>query len=230
MSADQPSSSSPATGDAAPDRERVRISRVFTRGGDTGMTSLVGGQRVSKADPRLEAYGTGDELQVVIGIARDALEAARTGLPEPSPLLDLISRHLRYLQNMLFTVNGDLATRLEDRWSGMPLVGEDELVYLEELIQSCTAALPPLRDFVLPGGHPAVTGLHLCRVVCRRMEREVEALAGHEPIGDMVRPFLNRMSDVFFVLGRRVGAELVRLGQATPETIWQREMELPPLP
>lgn len=211
--------------------ERHRITQVYTRTGDRGQTRLVGGQTVSKDHPRLEAYGTVDELQAFIGQARDALAATLTELPAgENGRLALIRGHLAYMQNLLFTVGGDLATRLEDRWDGMPLVGEAQIDYLERLIDSLNASLQPLKDFVLPGGHPAVTALHLCRVVCRRAERAVERLGREEAIGEAVRPFLNRFSDALFVLSRAVSQELAKLGHAEGETIWQRDVPEPPMP
>jgi cob(I)alamin adenosyltransferase len=211
-----------------------RITSVVTRGGDGGTTSLVGGFRVPKDDPRIEAYGTSDELQVAIGIARDELfkliPSESASQESPGATLTILYQHLGYIQNLLFTFNTDLATRVSDRWPGMPLPTEDDLLYLENLVAVCNQPLPPLKDFVLPGGHAAVTALHLCRVIARRTERQVEHLARQEPVGELTRPFINRMSDVFFVLSRRVSFEIQRLGIPQQEIIWQREMPTPPLP
>ncbi|HOE97731.1 MAG TPA: cob(I)yrinic acid a,c-diamide adenosyltransferase [Candidatus Sumerlaeota bacterium] len=210
---------------------KVRISRVYTRTGDAGQTRLVGGQVVPKDHPRLNAYGTVDELQVVIALARDALDATRPLAPaELQPLLELLGEHLCYIQNLLFTVSADLATRLEDRWDGMVVANQEMVGYAERLIDALNRDLPPLKDFVLPGGHPATSSLHLCRVVCRRAEREVEALARAEPIGEYTRILLNRLSDLFFVMARRVGAGLVEAGLAKPEVIWRRDAPPPPMP
>ena len=210
---------------------RYRITRVYTRGGDKGMSSLMGGRRVPKNHPRLNAYGTVDELQVALGAAHDALVQAAASLQEPQQAVFVfIESHLIYLQNMLFTISGDLATPLEDRRPEMPLPSAVHVEYMERLIDRLNRELPPLKDFVLPGGHPAVTALHLCRVICRRAEREIETLAAIEPIGEWVRPVMNRLSDVFFVLARRVAQELNQAGIRVGEIIWRRDLPPPPLP
>lgn len=209
--------------------DATRITRVTTRIGDGGMTRLVGNREVRKDDPRLEAYGTTDELQVVMGMARDALAAAAAGPGAPA-LLPLLERHLVYLQQRIFTLNGELATRMEDRWENMPAIGAEDVAYMEAVIDALNRPLAPLKDFTLPGGHPAVTALHLARVVARRAERAVERLAAAEPIPAQARPFLNRLSDLFFVMGRRLQADLVAAGLAPEETIWTRELAPPPLP
>jgi cob(I)alamin adenosyltransferase len=209
--------------------EKFRITRVYTRAGDKGTSQLVGGQRVPKNHPRLNAYGTVDELQVSIGAARDALTLAVAGVKDPAlGRLRLIDAHLIYLQNMLFVVSGDLATRLPDRWPAMPLPSESDVQYMEGLIDALNQDLPPLKDFILPGGHPAATALHACRVICRRAEREAETLAAAEPLGDWVRPVLNRLSDLFFVLARRVTHELTQAGILEGELIWRRDLTPPP--
>lgn len=208
-----------------------RITKVYTRTGDLGRTRLVGGQEVPKNHPRLGAYGTVDELQAAIGAAGETLAETFERRPALAATMSgRIGEHLAYIQNMLFTVNGDLATRIEDRWDGMPLPTPADVRYIEELIDRLNADLPPLRDFVLPGGAPAVTAMHVCRVVCRRAEREVETLAAAEPIGEGTRPVLNRLSDLFFVLARRVAADLKAAGAAPEERIWQRDLNPPPLP
>ncbi len=208
-----------------------RITRVYTRIGDAGTTRLVGDRVVPKNHPRLHAYGATDELQVAIGLARDCLDQtlAQSDQTALDPL-PLIAEHLVYVENLIFTLNGDLATRVEDRWPDMPLIADDMVEYLEALIDGFNRELPPLKDFVLPGGHPATTALHQCRVICRRAEREVAALGQAEPIGDTIRPFLNRLSDLFFVLARRVAHALVRHGLAREEIIWKRDPPRPPLP
>ena len=212
-------------------REPMRITRVYTRMGDAGKTQLVGGREVPKDDPRLAAYGTVDELQVAIGLARDALRATLPALSEtPRARLCRLIEHLIYLQNLLFTLSGELATRFDDRWDGMPLTRPADVTFLESLIDHCNAELPPLKDFILMGGHWAVTALHECRVVARRAEREIETLAGREPIGESIRPFMNRLSDLFFVLARFVAAEFRRHGVAPREMIWERDRQPPPMP
>jgi cob(I)alamin adenosyltransferase len=207
-------------------RRPLRITRVYTRVGDGGQTQISGGRWISKSHPRLEAFGTVDELQVAIAAARDAFSAI-----EPLPgRMPNIARHLAYIQNLLFTLNGDLATPVEDRWDAMPLIVPDNVVYLEGLIDAYNADLPPLTDFILPGGHPAPTALHGCRVVCRRAERAIDRLAAVEAVGEPVRPFINRLSDTFFVLARSAGAELRGAGVPVEETIWRRDEAAPPVP
>jgi len=236
-----------------------RITKVYTRQGDGGTTRLVGGHVVPKSHPRLAAYGTVDELQVAVGAAIDAvaplavpaadqrvqngdrhgrpsgsgIDGPKDGPTEPVPVLPLaasLRAHLLYLQNRLFTLGGELATRLEDRWEGMPQVAAADVAAMERLIDALNDPLPPLKDFVLPGGHPAVTALHQARVVCRRAEREVETLAQSEALGPQVRPFLNRLSDLLFVMARALAQGLRRQGLAGEEAIWRREMPYPPLP
>lgn len=211
--------------------DQYRITRVYTRGGDRGTSELVGGQRVPKNHPRFNAYGTVDELQVAVGAARDALHLTLFAHPDRS--LDLLRQagpQLIYVQQLLFTLSGDLATRVEDRWADMPLPTAEQIDYMENLIDALNESLPPLKDFILPGGHPAATAVHACRVICRRAEREVETLAAVEPVGDLVRPMLNRLSDLFFVLARRIAHELNLAGLAPEEIIWRRDATPPPLP
>lgn len=210
------------------DNENYRLTRIYTRTGDKGFTRLASGREVPKNHPRLNAYGTLDELQVAIGAARDALAQAQAA----NPALDLsrlaaIAHHLTYFQQMLFTLCADLATPIEDRHPQSPVASEEHVRHLERLIDHYNEDLPPLKDFILPGGHPAGTSLHVCRVVCRRAEREIETLANAEPIGEWVIPLTNRFSDAFFVLARRVMFELQRAGVALDEQIWTRDAPPP---
>lgn len=207
-----------------------RITRVYTRTGDSGLTRLATGLQVPKNHPRLNAYGTVDELQVAIGAARDAMAAVTAGQSDTGlAALGSIGPHLVYFQHLLFTLSGDLATPVEDRRPQMPLLSAVDVQYLENLIDFFNKDLPPLTDFLLPGGHPVATALHVCRVVCRRAEREVETLASGVAIGDWVRPVLNRMSDAFFVLARYVMHELKRAGIAQDEQVWRKNLSPPPL-
>lgn len=211
--------------------QKMRITKVYTKFGDAGSTQLVGGRVVSKSDQRLNAYGTGDELQVAIAGARDQIGALIQNLGTEAPLLlRQVELHLIWLQNRLFTLNSELATRMEDRWPGMPAIELGDVIYMEELIDWLNSALPPLKDFIIVGGHPAVTAIHQCRVICRRAERETEALGRLEPIPDAARPFLNRLSDLFFVMARRVHGELFKAGLAPAENIWVHDLPKPPLP
>lgn len=207
--------------------DSLRITRVYTKIGDGGTTRLASGREISKSHPRLEAYGTIDELQTALGAARDAFAPL---VQKRAAKLVRIAEHLAYLQNLLFTLGGDLATPVAERWPAMPLVAPSDTIYLENLIDALNVDLPPLADFVLPGGHPAVTTLHACRVICRRAERAIERLAATEPIGDAVRPFVNRLSDGFFVLARATDARLRKAGLTTAETIWRRDLKPPKMP
>lgn len=211
------------------DNPAPQAARIYTRRGDGGVTRLASGREVPKNHPRLNAYGTLDELQVAIGGARDALTRAMAENPgRELPALEAMGRHLVYFQQLLFKVSCDLATPLAERWAGMPLAGAEDVNYVERMIDHFNRELPPLRDFILPGGHPAATALHVCRVVCRRAEREIETLAAGEALGDWVRPLVNRMSDAFFVLARRAALEMARAGVAGDEQIWRKDVS-PPL-
>ncbi|MCH8333736.1 cob(I)yrinic acid a,c-diamide adenosyltransferase, partial [Candidatus Sumerlaeota bacterium] len=216
-------------------RRALRITRVYTRTGDAGTTSLVGGQVVRKDDPRIEAYGTIDELSVCVGHARDIIgqtsqASAEQARGEPSKkkpeqtsperlrrlnarALAEMEEHLRYLQNLLFTLGGDLATRFEDRWDAMPLIAKKDTAYLERLIDAINSGLAPLTDFVLPSGGDLPLALHTCRVVCRRAERRLQTLAQREEIGPHVMPFVNRLSDLFFVMARWAVAQQLERGK-----------------
>ncbi|HWC77149.1 MAG TPA: cob(I)yrinic acid a,c-diamide adenosyltransferase [Blastocatellia bacterium] len=167
----------------------MRISKVYTRGGDGGETSLVGGERVSKASRRVDAYGDVDELNSVIGLARAHLT--------DSEIDDLLAR----IQNELFTVGGDLASP-----SGVEVPRVDQLFVtrLEEAADHYLAQLEPLREFVLPGGSIAGATLHLARTVARRAERKVVALSEAEEITPDALVYLNRLSDLLFILARAV--------------------------
>lgn len=221
---------------AAPRARRgPRISKVYTRGGDRGTTGLVGGQRVKKSSLRIEAYGMIDELGVCLGQARDEVDRILTEeTPPPSRQLaknlTLLDRHLYYIQNLLFSVGSELATRLEDHWPGMPHTSKRHVGYLEKLVDRYNESLPALADFILAGGGSLSVSLQSCRVVCRRAERQIHALTEEEPIGDQILPFVNRLSDLFFVLGRWTSAELKDAGYPIKETIWDRSLRQPPLP
>lgn len=203
----------------------MRITKVYTRAGDRGSSSLADGSVVPKNDLRLEAYGTTDELSSALGVVRSAAESMRPGNPTEEASRDLLLEHIRYIQNQLFTLGGDLATPLSARVAGMPVVTQEHVDYLERLIDAMNASLPPLEDFVLPGGPPAATHLHLARCICRRAERSTQALAGREDVGAFVIPYLNRLSDVLFVMAR-----WITRAAGAGESVWSRELDEPPLP
>lgn len=173
----------------------MRIDRVYTRGGDQGETSLIGGERVSKADARLECYGTVDELNATLGLVRTALAASAAG----DHLLPIIGR----VQNELFNLGAELATPDADTRARMPRIEPRHIDGLERDIDAVNDDLPELRSFVLPGGGWASSYFHLARTVCRRAERLVVALGAAADLGgDLPVRYLNRLSDALFVWGR----------------------------
>jgi cob(I)alamin adenosyltransferase len=175
----------------------IRLDRIYTKTGDTGDTRLVGGQKVRKDSPRIEAYGTVDELSAVLGIARTLLEA--TGAPPGAQALAAV---LRRLQNELFNLGSDLATRPEDLHPGQPVIREEHVVALEQEIDAWNESLPALKSFVLPGGGLVGAHLHLARTVCRRAERAVVRAAEEESVRPEALRYLNRLSDAIFVMSR----------------------------
>jgi cob(I)alamin adenosyltransferase len=188
----------------------VRINKVYTRTGDDGTTGLVGGARAPKDSPRIESYGTVDELNATLGLARTALRRSRAGAR-----LDPI---LARVQNELFNLGAELATPDEERRARSPRVTAAHVGKLEEEIDALNADLPELRSFILPGGGEASAFLHLARTVCRRAERQVVALARQESVGEIPPVYLNRLSDALFVFGRHAAQAD---GEAEP--IWEPE-------
>lgn len=194
----------------------VRITRVYTRTGDKGETRLVGGQRVPKDSPRIEAYGTIDELNSIVGLAR-VFNEERLKEEEAHRLLDEI---LRKIQDELFDLGSELATPPDFTYEQMYRMGEEEVKRIEEIIDVCQKELGPLKSFVLPGGGKIGAYLHQCRTVCRRAEREIVRLSRVEEIGEWPLKYVNRLSDLFFVLSRWVGK---RTGEK--EYLWQRGLQ-----
>lgn len=191
----------------------IRITRVYTRTGDDGMTALVGGKRVPKDAARIEAYGTIDELNAVVGLARAWNEEGR-GKRELHLKLDAM---LQEIQQELFDLGSELATPEDFTYEGMHRVGEDEVTRIERVIDECQKELEPLKSFILPGGGRISAQLHQCRTVCRRAEREILRLSRVENVGEWPLRYVNRLSDLFFVLGRWVGRNL-----GETEYLWQR--------
>jgi cob(I)alamin adenosyltransferase len=179
---------------------RVALNRIYTRGGDKGETSLVGGQRVHKDDPRIEAFGSVDELNAFIGLARvSCQESAHRS--DGAPLQALAAILLR-VQHELFNLGSILATRPEDVHPRQPRVTGAEVEQLEREIDASNEDLTPLRSFVLPGGTRVNAELHAARTICRRAERQLAGLARREEVpGDAIR-YLNRLSDALFVWSR----------------------------
>lgn len=176
--------------------------KIYTKTGDDGTTSLFSGGRVLKHHLRVESYGTIDELNSALGFAR---------AQQPS---DGTNEYLRRIQHQLFNLGADLATPLDAPTSYVVRMDAPTVLWLEDSIDRMTNDLPALTYFILPGGSPAAAAIHIGRTVCRRAERVITALAEHEPIGDHVLPYVNRLSDFLFTLARwenrQAGVEDVR--------------------
>lgn len=173
--------------------------KIYTKTGDEGMTSLFGGKRVSKADLRIEAYGTVDELNAWIGLVRDQdVNANRQEV-------------LLAIQDRLFTIGSTLAVEPGNTRVKVPKLKEEDVVFLEQQIDAMETKLSPMRSFVLPGGHASVSFTHVARTVCRRAERLVIALYQADPGDLLVIKYLNRLSDYLFVLSRLASLELKAL-------------------
>jgi cob(I)alamin adenosyltransferase len=183
------------------------LSKIYTRGGDGGETSLGGGQRVPKDDARVEAYGTVDELNAVLGTAA-ALGISEAGLSE----------RLLEIQNALFNLGSDLCFREEDKAkfsAGLPKVEERHVAALEASIDLMNGKLGALKNFILPGGSPAAAQLHLARAVCRRAERRLATLSHREAVSPWTVRYLNRLSDWLFVAAR-----FENLHAGVAESLW----------
>jgi cob(I)alamin adenosyltransferase len=170
--------------------EPVRLTRIYTRAGDAGETSLGEGSRVPKTDPRIEAYGTVDELNSFLGLALSG------------ELADEFRPWLEQIQNDLFDLGADLAVPLDDDRRERLRVTEGQVEWLEELCDLVNARLEPLKSFVLPGGTEAAARLHVARAVCRRAERRSVALAEAQGVNPSALAYLNRLSDLLFILAR----------------------------
>lgn len=182
----------------------IRINRVYTRTGDKGTTHLVGGAEVAKDSPRIEAFGTVDELNAILGLARtfneQVLASGATG-PAGDAAREL-EGILMGLQNELFDLGSQLATPPGSEYPGMLVVGDAEVAALEKCIDRCQEDLKPLESFILPGGGTVAAFLHQARTVCRRAERRVIELAHVETIDGGAIRYLNRLSDLLFVMAR----------------------------
>ncbi len=196
----------------------IRLTKIYTRGGDKGLTGLVGGGRVPKESGRLEAYGTIDELNSVMGIVRTFVPDYREGLGEH---YIWYSQTLRRIQNELFDVGSELATPADVEYPDMHRMGEEEVEQLEHEIDRMNEDLADLKSFTLPGGGKLNAFLHLARTVCRRAERICWAVKREEPIGDQVIIYLNRLSDHLFVQSRWISK---RLGEE--EFLWDRGLRI----
>ena len=178
----------------------VKLTRIYTKGGDKGQTSLGSGKRVAKHDPRVAAYGQVDEANAAIGLARLHVKGAADAM-------------LARIQNDLFDLGADLC-RPEAKEGDLRIV-ESQVLRLEREIDKMNAALQPLQSFVLPGGTPAAAYLHLARTIARRAERAMTALGEKTPINPEAIKYINRLSDHLFVLSRFLN------GKGKRDILWQ---------
>ncbi len=186
----------------------IALNRIYTKGGDTGNTSLVGGQRVPKDAPRIEAYGTVDELNSSLGTA--AVSCAEHDRLAP------LGKILLRVQHELFNLGSILATEPADVHPKQPRITEAEVKQLEHEIDAMNDGLGTLRSFVLPGGTRVNAELHVCRTVCRRAERLLVAFARYEEVPAEAIQYLNRLSDALFVWSRWANHTL-----GVPEVLWE---------
>ncbi len=170
--------------------------KIYTKTGDSGKTSLVEGTRISKSELRIEAYGTVDELNAFLGLLADHDVSKKR------------YQFLKDIQDQLFVIGANLASDPSKRAERVPPVETENILALEKSMDEMDAEMPELRHFVLPGGHVAVSLAHVCRTVCRRAERAVVRLAENDEVPDLVCTYLNRLSDYFFVLSRKMCQEL----------------------
>jgi len=177
--------------------------KIYTKTGDKGLTSLIGGTRVPKHHLRIESYGTVDELNSYIGLIRDQ---------------DITERDkdiLKHIQDRLFTIGASLAADPEKSKMVIPDLHDEDIELLEHEMDIIDAQLPPLKHFILPGGSNAISFCHIARCVCRRAERITVHLAEESPVDGKVNIYLNRLSDYLFTLARKIGDE-----QSIPENKW----------
>ncbi|UII29290.1 cob(I)yrinic acid a,c-diamide adenosyltransferase [Fulvivirga maritima] len=181
--------------------------KIYTKTGDKGQTALFGGKRVSKANLRIDSYGTVDELNSYIGLVRD------------QKVNELRKAFLIEIQDRLFTVGSILATEPGNTKVKVPQLSGEDISSLEKEIDVMDTTLPPMRSFVLPGGDQAVSFCHVARCVCRRAERLVVALNEVEPVDELVIQYLNRLSDYLFMLARKMSDDL-----HAEEVAWKPKM------
>lgn len=174
--------------------------RIYTRAGDKGKTGLLSGERIDKDDPRIEAYGTVDELGTFLGVAKVYAS-------------ERIASFLNNIQQKLFLVNAELATNPESLEEGDSLwnlqrITEEDVEYLEQIADELSEELPLLKNFVIPGGTKAAAFLHVCRTVCRRAERRIINYSNAGPVNEELIRYINRLSDLLFVMARYENLEV----------------------
>lgn len=170
--------------------------KIYTKKGDTGLTSLIGGTRVPKHHLRIESYGTVDELNSYMGLIRDHNQDAE------------VQKVILEIQDRLFTIGSHLATDASKSKMKLPELFEEDVTFLENQIDSMDEALAPMRSFVLPGGHPVISSTHIARCVCRRAERIAVHLAEEDQVDELIIQYLNRLSDYLFTLSRKLSQDL----------------------
>lgn len=180
------------------------MSKIYTKTGDKGSTSLIGGTRLPKDHIKIEAYGSVDELNAWIGVLADA----------PENLIR--NAFLKEIQDRLFTIGAELASEPEQNKKKLPELFESDIEVLEKEMDAYNEVIPTLRAFVLPGGHLLVSFAHVARTVCRRAERQVIRLSHDEEVNSLIVKYLNRLSDYLFVLSRKITQE-----QNAPEVAWK---------
>lgn len=181
--------------------------KIYTKTGDKGQTSLIGGTRVPKHHIRIEAYGTVDELNSWMGVLRDLIEDKTT----KALIVDI--------QDRLFTIGSLLASDPEKSKMKLPELHAEDILQLEKEIDAIDSSVPPMKSFVLPGGHLTVSYCHVARCVCRRAERHTIHLSENAPVNDLVLQYLNRLSDYLFMLSRKLTQEL-----GAEEISWKPKM------
>lgn len=184
----------------------VSLNRIYTRTGDDGLTGLVGGERVKKTSTKVTSYGDVDELNAHLGVC--CTLASSEGTLAIKDVLTII-------QNELFDIGSELATPRDASWEGMPKTQAHHVSKLEQWIDELNEGLPELSSFILPGGTVLNAHLHVARTVCRRAERSILALHEQEPVSGLIIQYINRLSDLLFVMARSV---VVRAGH--PEYLW----------
>ena len=174
--------------------------RIYTRAGDKGKTGLLSGERIGKDDPRVEAYGTVDELGTTLGVAK--VHAS-----------ERIAQYIHEIQQKLFLINAELATNtdsleVDDPLKNLKRITAEDVENLERIADELSEELPLLTNFVIPGGTKAAAFLHVCRTVCRRAERRIVYYAGTSPVNEQLIKYINRLSDLLFVMSRYENIEI----------------------
>lgn len=186
--------------------------KIYTRTGDKGNTRLVDGSCVEKFNPRVEAYGTVDELNSYLGVVRSSLQS--------SPAVQSLDPVLEKIQNELFNIGSLLATEKDEVFKMLPAIKESQIVFLEKQIDELTVELPELRNFILPAGHMVASHLHVARTCCRRSERRSAEIAMKDDRYSLSLQYLNRLSDYLFVAAR-----WANLKTGFNEVLWKKTEE-----